>query len=163
MSKATGAAVAEPEVEQVVPKKELYTNWDSFNKAKIGVSSILCSIIPGHDSMEACKTRIVPTAENVVKHIEHGGGFEFTINQSDKPWPGWKELAKAGVEIQSVIDLARGKYIDLSARALKATLVQSGILRSRQGLKSKLFLHLGFEAPAAAGDEYTNDEPQSFQ
>ena len=161
MSKATGAtAVAEPETEQ---KKELYTNWDAFNRAKLGVSSVLCAIIPGHDSMEACKTKIVPTGENVVKHIAHGGGFEFTVFQADKPWPGWKDLALAGVELQSIIDLARGKYLDLSARALKATLVQSGVLRSRQGLKNKLFLHLGFEAPVSAGDDYTNDEPQSFQ
>lgn len=161
MSKATGAtAVAEPEVEQ---KKELFTNWESFNKAKLGVSSVLCAIIPGHDSMEACKTKFIPTGANVVNHIAHGGGFEFVIFQSDKPWPGWKELEKAGVEIQAIIDLARGKHLDLSARALKAVMVPSGILRSRQSLKNKLFLHLGFEAPVSAGDDYTNDPEQSFQ
>jgi hypothetical protein len=163
MSKATVSAVAEPEIEQAPEKKELYTNWDSFTKAKLGVSSVLCAIIPGHDTMEACKTKIIPTAANVVNHIQHGGGFEFTIFQADKPWPGWKELEKAGVELQSIIDLARGKHLDLSARALKATLVQTGILRSRNQYRNKLFLHLGFEAPITAGDDYTNDPEQSFQ
>lgn len=161
MSKASGSVIAEPEPE--IEKKTVYTNWDSFVKAKLGVSSILCAIIPGHPSDEACKTRIIPTAANVINHLPHGGGFQFTVFQGDKPWAGWKELATAGIEIQSIIDMPRGKYIDLSARALKATLSHAGILRSRQGLKNQLFLHLGLEAPVSAGDDYTNDEPQSFQ
>ena len=52
-SAVTDVAVAEPEN---TPKttRQLYTRWDTFGKAGLGVTRIICDCLPGHPADEAC-------------------------------------------------------------------------------------------------------------
>jgi hypothetical protein len=81
--------------------KKTFTNWSAFEKAKVHPTRIVCDVIRMHPADESCKTRLPLFAGQMIDHFrkEHGGGFQVQVKQSDaKPWPGWKELADAGME-----------------------------------------------------------------
>lgn len=165
---SAATAVAEPESTSKTPgTKAIYTKWDTFDKAGLGVSSIKCEVIPGHSADEACKTKLIPTAQNVIDHINagHGGGFLFTVNNHGKLWPGWKQLAAAGVEIQFIRDEVNDHHIPLSVRSIKAAMLphQGKFRGAWQSFKNQFLMNLAFNPPPAAGDDYTDDEPQSFE
>lgn len=159
MSKSTvssaAVAVAEPES----PSKTTYTKWDTFDKAGLAVKSIKCECLPGHPADESCKTYIVPTAANVVSHIAHGGGFMFTLEATGRPWPGWKELAKAGVEIQFIRDHVTDRDINLSVRAIKQVLLphQGKFRGAYQAFKNQFLINLQFTPPVGTSDDFDDN------
>ncbi len=161
-SEATGVALAEPESKSKT-RPATYTRWDILDKAGYGVSRIVCDCLPAHPADEACKTAIIPTAANVIAHIQagHGGGFMFTIRESKTPWKGWAELAKAGVEIQWIQDQVNDHKMDLSVRALKGVLKphQGKFRGAYQAFNHMLKFNLSFSAPDSSGDDYLDDDP----
>lgn len=153
-------AVAEPESKQ----KTTYTNWDTFVKAGLAVKSIKCECLRGHPADEACKTFLIPTAQNVINHVNagHGGGFLFEVvevSDGGRAWPGWKEFAKAGLEIQTLIDEVTDHPINLSVRAIKTVLrPHQGKFRGAwQSFHNKLLFVLQFAPPPDAGDDVYDD------
>lgn len=111
------AKVATAVEEQSVPKT--YTKWGVFEKAKLTPVSVTCDVLPQHPADEACKTRMIPTAENMVDHINagHGGGFSIRVKQTDgKPWQGWEGLAQAGLELHGLRCEVCDQQVFLSVR-----------------------------------------------
>lgn len=169
MSKTTvssaASAVAEPEISKA--DRSGYTNWDAFEKANVAVKSIMCSPLPGRPADEACKTKLIPSAKNVIAHVNagHGGGFVFTLAESRTPWPGWKEFKEAKLEIQSLRDEVNDHYIPLSIRGLRALFKphQGKFRGAYQAFQNQILLNLAFTAPPASGDDYLDDEPQNFE
>lgn len=109
-----------PAVEETPkPQRKTYTPWSAFYKAKIVPTTLICDVIHMHPADEACKTRLPLTAEQVINHFNngHGGGFQLKVRVSDgKPWPGWKELEDAGMEIVSLrCEVCNGE-VQVSAR-----------------------------------------------
>lgn len=156
---SAATAVAEPESKL----KTTYTNWDTFNKAKLAVKKIVCVPLPGHPADEACKTAFVPTAANVLEHVKggHGGGFRFVVEPSSTPWPGWNQLEKAGAELQSLRDDVTDHEVNVSVRAIHAVLRphQGKFRGAYQAFKNNLILHIAFTAPPSVDDDNFDVEP----
>src|SRR5665213_3076231 len=99
--------------------KNSYTNWKAFENAKVVPVVMICDVIDRHPADESCKTRLVPTAENLMKHFsaEHGGGFQIKFKQTDgKPWPGWKQLDEAKFEVVDLRCEVCNRSVEISAR-----------------------------------------------
>lgn len=162
-SSVSSAVVETPTVTEPERKSKTYTKWDIFDKAKLGVTQVKCWVLPGHSNDEACKTAFPPTAEGIIAHLGHGGGFLITVHEAETPWDGWKKLAKAGVEIQFLRDEVTDHHMTLSVRELKARMKpHKGKFRGAyQAFKNQFLFSLDTTAPTAAGDDY-DDPEQSF-
>lgn len=102
-----------PSVEQVVEEK---TDWDVLGQTGLAIARLRCDGYRGaHVSDKSCHTTLIPTAENVLRHMapEHGGDdkgghwFKFklrpTAKMKDNPaLTIWKDLKAAGVEIKEL-------------------------------------------------------------
>ena len=148
-------ALAEPEN----TTKTTYTKWDTFVKAGLAVKEIRCACLPGHPADESCKTAFVPTGANVISHMAHGGGFMFTVDANGRPWPGWKELEKAGVEIQYLRDNVTDHDVNISVRAIKSVLAphQGKFRGAYQSFKNQLLFNLQFTPPVGTSDDFDNE------
>ena len=152
-------AVAEPESTSKTSGmvKTTYTRWDTFDKAGLGVTRIVCDCLPGHPADEACKTALIPSAKNVIDHINagHGGGFRFYITETGRPWSGWAELAAAGVEVQGIRDEVNDHQVPVSVRALRAALRphQGKFRGAYQAFNGQLLFSLAFTPPPASDDD----------
>ncbi len=90
-------------IESTIEKTTL-TNWKAFIDAGLIPTQIRCDgYFPVHGSNEGCHSLLVPTAANMIQHMNNGheGGFFITLRRTDstKAWAGWQELADAGIEI----------------------------------------------------------------
>ena len=92
----------QPTAETVVAsEKKCFTNWSAFTKALVAPSEITCQ---GYQPMQrvdmACHTRLRFNPQTLIDHVraDHGGGFRFKLKETQKPWPGWAEFEKLGVE-----------------------------------------------------------------
>ena len=165
MSKTVSSIAEEAKAEPVSKTKTTYTNWDTFVKAGFGVKSIKCMTLPGHPDDEACKTYLVPTAQSVINHVNagHGGGFMFEIVEGGRVWPGWKEFAEAGLELQGLRDEVTDNQVNLSIRALKQALrPHQGKFRGAwQSFHNQFLFYVQFTPPPSAGDDaYDFDNPE---
>lgn len=155
------AALAEPESK----RKTKLTNWDTFVKAGLGVTRIVCSPLPGHPADEACKTNLIPTSAAVVNHItsQHGGGFIFTITDTGKIWPGWKELADAGVEIQWIRDEVTDHRAYVNGREIRNLLKprQGKFRGAYQAFHGQFLFNLSFEPVRPEGDDNDDADTES--
>lgn len=129
VSSAAEVAVAEPESTQKTKtgKKDIEltgTPWDTFVKAGFGVKRLATEVLPGAPVEHSCKTTIIPSAANIVEHINagHMDGFKFTIRENVTPWKGWTELAKAGVEIRWIRDEVTDQSIPITVQSLQAAM-----------------------------------------
>lgn len=162
MAKVATAPVGmdEPVVEVPAPAtgKKTYTNWAVFDKAKLVPTQLVCDVIRLHPADEACKTRLVPAAKNIIDHINagHGGGFAVRVKQTDgKAWAGWKELADAGVELAGLqCEVCDGK-VQLSVRDINNHLKpHKGKFRGAyQNFNSTFFMTLQFGIPTNSDED----------
>lgn len=78
------------------------TNWGAFERASLVPTEVLCQAYhPVHQVDMSCHTKIVPTAKNMIAHLDgdHGGAFRVVLKRvENKTWEGWKDLKEAGIE-----------------------------------------------------------------
>lgn len=85
------------------PKRKTYTRWDAFDAINLVPTEIRCDgYRPFHNVDLSCHTALPLQAQSMIDHYlsEHGGGFTMKVRVGDSPWPGWKELADKGVELE---------------------------------------------------------------
>ena len=112
-SKTTTASAVE------TPQSKLSPQWQCFVGAKLVPETVICDVIHMHPADEACKTKLIPTAENMMKHYyaEHGGGFQVKFRQTTGPaWQGWSKLDEAKFAVVDLKCEACDKSLDLSSR-----------------------------------------------
>lgn len=83
------------------PPKTL-TNWRAFEKAGLAPSQIVCQgYKPVHRVDSGCHSRVLLNAAALFAHAvtnDHGGGFQMLVRETSRPWPGWAELERLGLE-----------------------------------------------------------------
>lgn len=78
------------------------TNWAVFDKAQLVPTEITClAYREFHPHDGACHTRLPIDGDVVLNHVQGqcGGGFQFRLKESPRPWSGWKKFAEAGLEL----------------------------------------------------------------
>lgn len=166
MSKTVSSSVAEATQAEPESKTKTYTKWDTFVKAGLYPTRMVCSVLRGHPDDEACKTALIPKAQNIINHIEngHGGGFMFTVRDDvGKKWDGWKELEKAGMELHGLMCEVCDKEFDLTVRNIKMHLrPHQGKFRGAwQAFNHQLKLWILPTPPLAADD--SDDETSTTE
>lgn len=121
-------------------EKKTLTNWQAFIDAGLVPTQIRCDgYFPVHPTNQGCHSSLIPTAANMIAHMnaEHGGGFFITLRRTDgtKPWPGWQELADAGIEAVDFRCAVCNNEIALDPRHILQHMVphKNGNRRSQEG------------------------------
>lgn len=91
------------EVDTIEVNKTM-TNWQAFADAGLVPTQIRCDgYFPAHPHNQGCHSLLQLTAEAMINHFknDHGGGYVIKFRRTDgrNPWPGWKQLADAKMEI----------------------------------------------------------------
>ena len=131
----------------VTPSKKTYTRWDAFEKAKVVPVTVICDVIKQHPADEACKTKLIPSAENMINHFKmgHGGGFQLRVKLSDgKPSPVWKALNDAGMEAVQLRCEVCDRQVEISTRDILNHLRphQGKFRGAYQNFRDTLFLQI---------------------
>lgn len=143
------------------PAPSTYTKWEAFSKANLQVSAIKCEgYQPTHIVNLGCHTNLVTKPESITSHIagDHGGGFVFSVRQSDgKPWAGWNELKALGLELSDFRCAHCQKEIPLHPQHILAHLKpHPGVLR-RSASNDKLALTITTSRPIPTEDDAYSD------
>jgi hypothetical protein len=81
------------------------TKWEAFDEGELIPIQVKCQDYqPIHPWDTSCHTNLIPTANNVVRHMadEHGSGGGFAVQLRHRPGQKtklWKELSEAKVEL----------------------------------------------------------------
>ena len=147
-------------IEPTQPKT--VTNWTAFIKANVSPTTIYCQDYkPAQRVDTSCHSRIQLKAPAIIRHMapEHdtGGGFQFVLKHDSKEWPGWSELADAGVEIHDIRCENCDHTIPLNPRNILQHLKpHSGKTRGVRDIKT-LNLTLRFSVPDSDDDSEDNE------
>ena len=144
-----------------VKSKSKFTNWEVFKTCKVAPISITCEGYFGFHAFDnSCHSKLVPTAQNILNHInqEHGGGFEFELRPSNKVSPLWDELAAAGLELLDFRCGVCGEILVLQPQTILKHLKthRNGFRRNVPG--GKFYLTLGFGTPDGMEDPMFDPE-----
>lgn len=87
--------------EQAAPMAKTHTKWEALEQAKLIPVRVMCDgYRPFHAFNLGCHTKMQINVEQWINHVKggHGGGFMMKFRKGDKPWPGWRQVAEAGLE-----------------------------------------------------------------
>ena len=154
---ATSTGVEDVEVVGVAkPKRSTNTNWAVLSEGGFIPVQVRCEGYRGsHPSDQSCRTNLIPTGENVIRHMnpDHGGGWfkvKFRISDSGKRHPLWDELAEGGVEIQDFYCPHCREQVQLISRRIIQHL-QNHVGANRVNMEPQtLCFELGYRKPDQA-------------
>ena len=166
MPTKNASAVAEVPPATDVATRKTYTRWDAFEKARVVPTTIICDVIRLHPADEACKTRLALEAKNLISHaveLGHGGGFQVKVKQTEgKSWPGWSQLAEAGMEIVQLKCEVCDKQVQISPRDIANHLRphQGKFRGAYQNYRDTFFLQIQNTPVVGNDDEFNSDDSE---